>query len=90
MLQPRAEDAQVVFPVAWVKLDWCGLSILWVVDSCPICGRRHTHGAGAGQVDPRRVLGHRAGHCRIAQQGYVLVDAYPQRTAQLAAELGLQ
>jgi hypothetical protein len=57
---------------------------------CPICAGQHWHGAGDGKVDPRQLLGHRAGHCRVPQRGYVLVDMCPERTAQLVAEMGLR
>jgi hypothetical protein len=89
MVDQNAVDAQV-FPIAWVELD--ARRMLWVIEVCPIlgCGRRHTHGAGAGKINPARLLSHRAGHCGFLQSGYVLRDMYPQRTAQLVAARGLQ
>ena len=66
------------------------LRVYWLVRVCPICGGQHRHGAGDGKVDPRQLLGHRAGHCRVQQRGYVLADMYPGQTAQLVAELGLR
>jgi len=36
---------------------------LWVVDECPFCGRRHTHGGGDIAGDPRQLLSHRTSHC---------------------------
>ena len=47
---------------------------LWRVRSCPHCGREHTHGGGAIDGDPRRLLGHRVAHC-WAPGGYVLVES---------------
>ena len=37
---------------------------LWVVDQCPYCGRRHIHGGGPLDGDPRAVIGARVAHCR--------------------------
>ena len=89
MIEQFWPEAQEVFPIAWVEFD--SRRMLWVIDVCPVagCGKRHFHGAGAGKVDPRRLLSHRAGHCRFRQNGYVLRDMYPQRTAQVVAALGL-
>ncbi len=55
---------------------------LWVVPDCPICGKRHVHGAGGGAPDPREYLGHRVAHClprdkKIQADGYFLVEALP-------------
>jgi hypothetical protein len=38
---------------------------LWLVLTCPICGRerRHRHGAGLPGQNPRDFLGRRVGHC---------------------------
>jgi hypothetical protein len=47
---------------------------LWVVDHCPHCGRRHTHGGGLLDGDPRAYLGSRVAHCH-AGPDYVLVEA---------------
>lgn len=88
MVEQSAPDAQAVFPVAWAEFD--PHRMLWVIQTCPICARVHSHGAGAGKIDPRRLLSHRAGHCRFLQKGYELRDTYPQRTARLVAALGLQ
>lgn len=35
----------------------------WKIGRCPICGRRHYHGAGGPEDDPRRYLGPRVPHC---------------------------
>ena len=55
-------------PVALATL----ISWSWVIEDCPLCGRRHVHGAGAPGGDPRRLLGHRVAHCG-GMGGYVLV-----------------
>jgi hypothetical protein len=85
--------AEVDYPIAKATLEVYRVRgqvrVLWLVRVCPCCFLEHRHGAGAGAVDPRRLLGHRAGHCRVEQRGYVLADAYPEQTAQLVAELGL-
>ena len=66
------------------------LRMQWVVRVCPICGESgHRHGAGAAEVNPIRLLSHRAAPCRIPNGGYILADADPGRTAQLVATLGL-
>jgi len=54
----------------------------WVVKRCPLCRRKHFHGAGTPDMDPRAFLGHRSPHCggraRPAVSGvlggYVLVE----------------
>jgi hypothetical protein len=35
----------------------------WVVDECPYCGRRHSHGGGPLGGDPRSFLFARTPHC---------------------------
>lgn len=74
----------------------------WVVGCCPICGRKHIHGGGIlGEDDPRSYLSHRVKSCmppsRTAGQpilpieradGYILVDAQPERTLRMLRELG--
>lgn len=54
---------------------------LWIVPRCPRCGKRHQHGGGPLHGDPRRLLGHRAGHCEMrywgvtgGPGGYDLID----------------
>jgi hypothetical protein len=49
---------------------------LWIVNPCPLCGRKHTHGGGSLDGDPRRLLGHRVAHCTEKEEpgGYVLVE----------------
>ncbi len=49
---------------------------LWIVAKCPLCGRRHVHGAGDG--DMPGLLGHRVSHCSAhagGPNGYYLVEA---------------
>ena len=86
-------NAEAGWPIARAELEKCRVRgqvrVYWRVRVCPACGCEHRHGAGDGKVDPRQLLGHRAGHCRVEQRGYVLEDQYPGRTAQLVAELGL-
>lgn len=33
------------------------------VDCCPLCGKRHTHGAGTDPEQVHTYLGHREAHC---------------------------
>lgn len=44
----------------------------WIVDRCPYCLQRHSHGAGQPGTDPRTMLGHRVSHCH--KGGYELVE----------------
>ena len=44
----------------------------WVVDKCPHCGRRHSHGAGRQRENVRNFLGGRVAHCFSGD--YVLVE----------------
>ena len=57
----------------------------FVIVACPYCGAQHRHGGGPLRKDPRRLLSHRAQHCMAGPEwplnGYVLVDAAPDRTA---------
>jgi hypothetical protein len=64
----------------------------WEVPSCPICGKRHLHGGGSRQDDPRKVLSHRVAHCFRPPEnnGYTLVDVDPVYTARILAEVGLR
>ncbi len=48
-----------------------------IVDSCPYCGKQHSHGGGPITGDWRRLLGHRVADCG-GRGGYVLLE--PQRT----------
>lgn len=41
-----------------------------VVEKCPHCGERHTHGGG---FDDEPILGHRVSHCVDGTGGYWLV-----------------
>jgi len=56
----------------------------WVVDRCPYCGRRHTHGGGPLDGDPRAGLGPRAPHCHAGPE-YALVEAVGDRRELRAA-----
>jgi hypothetical protein len=89
------------FPLAQARLAIApgGETFDWLVDCCPICGRSHCHGGGLVGEDPRRMLGHRARHCRDLKRatggvvsrcmGYILVDANPTRTLTMLREIGL-
>jgi hypothetical protein len=57
----------------------------WLVQECPLCGRRHAHGGGPVSGDPRKTLGHRAGHCNIPNSGYILIDSSPDTTGRVLA-----
>lgn len=49
----------------------------WVVARCPFCGKRHWHGAGPPDGDPREFLGSRVSHCSGDAYGgdiYILVE----------------
>jgi hypothetical protein len=37
----------------------------WVILRCPICGKRHYHGAGGAKDDPMQFLGGRVPHCAL-------------------------
>ncbi len=72
-----SEEFPVAFAVLICYRDGC---FSWRVEKCPVCGGKHTHGAGVGREDPRHFLGHRAGHCFVSNHGYVLVEADPEGT----------
>jgi 5-methylcytosine-specific restriction endonuclease McrA len=67
------------YPVARVRLKRGEVCWYWVIDRCPFCGTRHTHGGGPLDGDPRRLLGHRSQHCMEGPMwphaGYMLVEA---------------
>jgi hypothetical protein len=54
------------------RLEKSGRTWIWVIDSCPYCGRQHRHGGGLIGDDPHRLLGHRAAHCTEGAAGYFL------------------
>ncbi len=63
-------------PIALAHLERERGYLLWVVDVCPLCGQRHTHGAGRVGEDPRLYLGHRVAHCVTGSaRGYYLEAA---------------
>jgi hypothetical protein len=50
----------------------------WVVPVCPLCGHKHSHGAGTEPHKVDELLGHRVAHCPKGHnhiQGYILVKA---------------
>lgn len=73
-LQPEPMELDG-FPVAWARLEQDKHGFYWVIDRCPLCAKRHTHGGGALDGNPRRLLGHRNQHCTDQDPpcvGYVL------------------
>jgi hypothetical protein len=42
---------------------------LWVVPRCPFCKKKHTHGGGPLDGDPRTYLYSRVAHC-VARSGF--------------------
>src|ERR1700733_8010014 len=83
-------------PEALAVLERWANELKWVVRRCPLCRKRHVHGAGAVGDDPRKVLGHRVRHCldrhlgrdrdRAVPSGYILVDSDPGRTLRMTYE----
>jgi hypothetical protein len=66
-------DSGPPLPVVAVTRAPCGHCL--VVNRCPYCGKRHTHGTG-GRTE-RGIHGHRAPHCaqpRTNNPGYLLVE----------------
>lgn len=67
------------YAVARVRLKRGKVCWYWVVERCPFCAGRHTHGGGPLAGDPRRLLGHRGQHCMEGPEwpraGYVLREA---------------
>jgi hypothetical protein len=60
----------------------------WAVLCCSLCGCPHVHGGGPVESDPRRWLGHRAGHCQTrGLEGYLLVDLDPWRTLRFIRQI---
>jgi len=49
--------------VSLVKPHGRGAPYSWRVLRCPVCGRRHRHGAGCSRRDVSRYLGTRLAHC---------------------------
>ena len=46
----------------------------WQIVRCPHCGRRHHHGGGSKNQDPRDFLGPWVSHCGTGWREYWLVD----------------
>lgn len=68
-----------IIPKLEVHLERGSRTWLWVSGRCPFCGKkRHTHGGGRLDGDPRQLLGHRGAHCVPAAScpggGYELVE----------------
>jgi len=64
------------FPTAYVTLQKTSDCYLWIVERCPLCGKRHSHGGGKLTGNPRDLLGHRWAHCAdpIEPAGYYLAE----------------
>lgn len=66
------------YPKAFARLKLGDKGNLWIVDSCPVCGQSHVHGAGTRSDDPTRFLGQRAANCASRGENvavtYVLVE----------------
>lgn len=68
-----------MFKEAYVKLKRGRTCNLWVIQCCPHCGKKHTHGAGSFDANPKDFLGHRLAHCEnVKSNGYVLVEQKKQ------------
>ena len=50
-------------PEVEARLRRMGDVLLWIVEACPFCEQRHTHGAGPRGGDPFDLLGARMAHC---------------------------
>jgi hypothetical protein len=60
---------------AWATLERGRECFDWVVNRCPFCEQRHSHGGGALDGDPRLKLGHRISHCEAPNgRSYELVE----------------
>jgi hypothetical protein len=74
-----SQQLESTFPDAPARLVRKQQGYLWIVDVCPLCGQRHTHGGGALDGDPSQLLGHRNAHCASRPLsepgGYLLVAA---------------
>ena len=74
-----SQQLEPTFPDAPARLVRTSQVFQWLVDVCPLCGLRHTHGGGALDGDPSRLLGHRNAHCERSPSpepgGYILVAA---------------
>jgi hypothetical protein len=54
---------------AIVTLGKCRECYLWIIVKCPYCGKKHTHGGGPLDGDPREYLGDRVPHCADYRDG---------------------
>jgi len=62
------------YPKAQARLEQHRDGYLWVIDCCPLCGGKHTHGGGLLFDEPTEYLGHRVAHCGKVSEvgGYIL------------------
>lgn len=45
------------------RLERTGKIWSWVIPACPFCGKKHTHGGGPLDGNPRTRMGNRGAHC---------------------------
>ncbi len=80
MQQNTVEDGAIPeAPCRLIRSDHPKVAHSWVVIRCPFCGKKHYHGGGPGDGDPRNYLGERAAHCVKLPEGmefasYLLVE----------------
>lgn len=76
---PAPETTADGYAIARVRLKRGKVCWYWVIDRCPFCAGRHTHGGGPLNGNPRRLLGHRSQHCMEGPEwprdGYELVES---------------
>lgn len=85
LLDPSAAPQ---FPIALARLEVGRKFWVWRVAACPVRGcffRKHIHGGGPLAENQKDYLGHRS-HLD-GGRGYVLVDAAPESTARLIAQV---
>lgn len=49
------------------RLERTGKIWSWIIPICPYCGKRHTHGGGPIDGNPRTRMGNRGAHCLNAR-----------------------
>lgn len=60
-------------PIAWAVLD--NTECHWIINECPYCGGRHSHGAGTPPQPPREFLGHRQVKCAEGSPNLIRSEA---------------
>jgi hypothetical protein len=78
-IRRRKTDAET--PRAECTVVWSTRDTFWSVTviKCPLCGRKHFHGAGS---DREPDLGARRSHCGDQQGDYELVETVASRAAR--------